>query len=198
MDDKKRKEVIDNMIKLSEGLKEELSENKQEIVDIEYYRDFRIKGTNLGIDGAYVVKIKDDTVPEKETKPRNKDEKEVGYSYQIYDKDNNLVATVNKEGNITFNPEYLETIRKGYLDDLNLEDAEFELPKELEKDDLVLEKDKIEEIANGKKLEDISKTIGTDEINSYSEMSANQRPVFDKITNKTKRNCNSWCSIFRL
>lgn len=190
MDYKKRKEVIDNMIKLSEGLKEELSENKQEIVDIEYYRDFRIKGTNLGIDGAYVVKIKDDTVPEKETKTRNKDEKEVGYSYQIYDKDNNLVATVNKEGDITFNPEYLETIRKGYLDDLNLEDAEFELPKELEKDDLVLEKDEIEEIENEKKLEDISKTIGTDEINSYSEMSTNQRPVFDKITNKQELDPN--------
>ena len=143
MENKKRKEVISNMIKISEGLKEELSENKQEIVHIEYYKDFRIKGTNLGIEGAYIVKIKDDPVPKKETKPRNKDDKEEVFLYQIYDKDNNLVAIVNQEGKITFNLEYFGTINKAYLDNLNLEKAEFELPKELGKDDLVLEKEEI-------------------------------------------------------
>ena len=47
MDDKKREEVMSNMVKLNENLKEKLSSNNQEIVGIIYERDFRFKGCLL-------------------------------------------------------------------------------------------------------------------------------------------------------
>ncbi len=144
MDDKKREEVIGKMLKLSKDLQEELSTNNQEIANIGYYKDFRFKGTNLGINDAYVVKIKDDSVPDKDVEPRKQDSKDEGFLYQIYDKNSNLIATVNREGRVEFNPEFIEAIDKRYIDSLNLGNAEFESPQELGRDDLVLTREEIE------------------------------------------------------
>ena len=190
MDNKKREEVIKNMLQLEGKLKEELSENNQEIENIGYYKDFQFNGTRLGANNVYIVKIKDDSVPEKEMKPREKDEKEANYIYQIYDKDNNLMATVDREGNIQFEQEFLETIDERYLDSLELDDAEFELPEELTKEDLVLNKEELEEIRDKEKIKDISKTIGSNEINSYSEAKTNQEIIFEKLTNKQELDPN--------
>ena len=104
MDDKKRKQVTNNMLELSSTLQEELTKNNEEIVNIQYYHDFQFAGTNLGINDVYIVKIKDDSVPEKERKPR---EQEETFRYQIYDEDNQLIATVDKQGKITFEPKFL-------------------------------------------------------------------------------------------
>ena len=125
------------------------------------------KGTQFGVNDAFVVKIKDDSVPQKEMEPREAEEK---YIYEIYDKDNNLVATVDIEGNVSFAPEYFEGMDDAYLEALDLENAEFELPEELEKDDLVLTKGELDEIQNSRRIEDVSKKIGKEEISSYSEM----------------------------
>lgn len=144
MNDKKREEVITNMVELREQLREQLSENNQEIENIGYYRDFNFKGTKFGINEAYIVKIKDDSIPEKEVKHREDDEKE-GFTYEIYDKDNNLVATVDLDGVVKFEPEYFEGMDDRDLEFLELENAEFELPEELERDDMVLLREEIEE-----------------------------------------------------
>ena len=136
MNNKKREEVISNMLKIKESLQEELRKNNQKIETIGYYKDFEFKGTTLGIEEAYVVKTKEDTIPEKNVNPREKEEDE--FTYHIYDKDNNLVTTVDSEGNIEFAPEYLENINEIYLKSLELDKAEFELPEELGKDDLEL------------------------------------------------------------
>ena len=190
MNDKKRQEVIENMIKISGDLQEELTKNNQEIENIGYYKDFRFKGTQLGVNEAYVVKIRDNTVPEKEVKPREKGEKEEVYFYEIYDKDNNLVATVDTQGNVQFEPEYLEGIEEGYLDSLELDDAEFELPEELGKDDLVLTREEIEEARDSKTVEDISKVTDS-KVKSYSEMKTNQQLKFEQATNKQELDPNT-------
>ena len=188
MQDNKREEVINNMLKLRESLSEGLKENNQEIENIGYYKDFRFKGTQFGVNDAFVVKIKDDSVPQKEMEPREAEEK---YIYEIYDKDNNLVATVDIEGNVSFVPEYFEGMDDAYLEALDLENAEFELPEELEKDDLVLTKGELDEIQNSRRIEDVSKKIGKEEISSYSEMKTDQKPLFDKITNKQEIDQNT-------
>lgn len=53
MNNKKREEVISNMLKIKESLQEELSKNNQKIETIGYYKDFEFKGTTLGIEEAY-------------------------------------------------------------------------------------------------------------------------------------------------
>ena len=162
MNSKNRYDRINNMLKLRKILQEELAENRQEISNIGYYKDFQFKGTSLGVNDVYIVKIKDDSVPEKDIEPREDDET---YIYRIYDEDNNLIATVDEEGNVLFSPEYLENIDERYLETLDLEDAEFELPEELGKDDIVLNSEELEMEKNKKRLDDVTKVIGT---NKYS------------------------------
>lgn len=188
MDTKNRDDRINNMLKLREILQEELAENRQEISNIGYYKDFQFKGTSLGVNDVYIVKIKDDSVPEQDMKPREDDET---YIYRIYDEDNNLIATVDKEGNVLFSPEYLENIDERYLETLDLEDAEFELPEELGKDDIVLNSEELEMEENKKRLDDVSKVIGSNNINSYSEMKTDQTPAFEKVTNKQELDPNT-------
>ncbi len=188
MNSKNRDDRINNMLKLREILQDELAENKQEISNIGYYKDFQFKGTSLGINDVYIVKIKDDSVPEQDIESREDDET---YIYRIYDEDNNLIATVDKEGNVLFSPEYLENIDERYLETLGLEGAEFELPEELGKDDIVLNLEELEMEGNKKRLDDVSKVIGSDNINSYSEMKTDQAPAFEKVTNKQELDPNT-------
>ena len=188
MNSKNRDDRINNMLKLREILQEELAENRQEISNIGYYKDFQFKGTSLGVNDVYIVKIKDDSAPEQDIEPREDDET---YIYRIYDEDNNLIATVDEEGNVLFSPEYLENIDERYLETLDLEDAEFELPEELGKDDIVLNSEELEMEENKKRLDDVSKVIGSNNINSYSEMKTDQTPAFEKVTNKQELDPNT-------
>ena len=184
MDDKKREEVIENMIKLRESLREELSKNNQEIEDIGYYRDFKFTGTYLGINDAYIVKIKDDSIPENDINHREEDEKGIEYLYQIYDKNNNLIASIDKEGKVQFKPKYLEGINKSLLKTLKLEDAEFVLPEENGRDDIVLTRKAIDEnkikLSKGKeKNEELEETepIKKEEDNSQEKEIAEKKGI---------------------
>ena len=191
MENKNQKPVIDNMLKLSSLVSEKVKENGQEIDNIGYYKNFEFKGAGLAINDAYIVKLKDDEKSKKSRDNEDQQEKEV---YEIYDKDNRLVATVNETGEVEYSEEFLESLREisdEYFDTLTLEDTEFELPEELEKDDLVLTKQELEEKRLEKKLEDISKTTGSKNIESYSEMKTDQKPQFEKITNKQSINVNA-------
>ena len=174
MNDKKKNQVINNMLRLYSDLQEELAKNKQEISNIQYYKDFQFNGTNLGKYDVYIVKIKDNSIPEKNEE----------YLHKIYDKDNNLIAKVDKEGKIQFEEEFLETIDDKFLEALELENAEFKLPEELEINDLILSKEELEEKQSKKEMKDISKIIKNEKIHSYSTMKVDQTPKFEKITNK--------------
>lgn len=187
MNTKKREDRINKILNLSESLKEELTENNQQISHIAYYKEFNFKGTSLGINDVYIIKIKDDSVPEKDKEPRKED----SYIYRIYDEDSNLIATVDEEGNVLFDSKYVESLDENYLNMLDLEDAEFELPEELGKDDIVLNSEELEIEGNKKRLADVSKVIGSNNINSYSEMKTDQTPEFEKVTNKQEIDPNT-------
>ena len=181
----KRNEVVENMLSLSEKISEELKQRGQEIDNIGYYKDFEFKGSGLAVNDVFIVKFKDsnDKVPKSRENEEGK-EKEL---YEIYDKDNNLIATVDEAGSVQFKADFVEglkEINERYFDTLELEEAEFELPEELKKDDLVLTKEELEEKQISKKLDSVGKVIGSKEIDSYSEIDTDQTPQFEKLTNK--------------
>ena len=181
----KRNEVVENMLSLSEKISEELKQRGQEIDNIGYYKDFEFKGSGLAVNDVFIVKFKDsnDKVPKSRENEEGK-EKEL---YEIYDKDNNLIATVDEAGSVQFEADFVEGLKESnerYFDTLELEEAEFELPEELKKDDLVLTKEELEEKQISKKLDSVGKVIGSKEIDSYSEIDTDQTPQFEKLTNK--------------
>lgn len=189
MEKENKKSITDNIVQMYTSLSEEFEERGQEVDNIGYYKDFEIKNSGLAISNAYIVKLKD-----KEDKIRDENEQKEKIIYEIRDEDNNLIASVNELGEIQFEEAYLESLREineGYFDSLTLDEAEFELPEELNKEDLVLNKEEIEEKQSQKRIGDISKVIKSKEINSYSEMKTDQTPVFDKVVNKQEIDSNA-------
>ena len=189
MEKENKKSITDNIVQMYTSLSEEFEERGQEVDNIGYYKDFEIKNSGLAISDAYIVKLKD-----KEDKIRDENEQKEKTIYEIRDEDNNLIASVNELGEIQFEEAYLESLREineGYFDSLTLDEAEFELPEELNKEDLVLNKEEIEEKQSQKRIGDISKVIKSKEINSYSEMKTDQTPVFDKVVNKQEIDPNA-------
>ena len=192
--------VTNNMLRIYTEVSKEIKEKGQEVDNIGYYKDFEIKGSGLAITDAYIVKLKDSkraresrTGNAENDKARDEAEQRQKIMYEIYDEDSNLVATVNELGEIQFDEEFLENLREineEYFNSLTLDEAEFELPEELEKDDIVLSKEEIEEKQSEKRLEEVSKEIGTDEIESYSEIDTDQTPTFEKLTNKQELDAN--------
>lgn len=190
MKEKNRESITENILQMHTKLSTEFEEKGQEVESIGYYKDFKIKNSGLAISDAYVVKLKNS----QDSKAINENEQKQKTIYEIRDEDNNLIASVNELGEIQFEESYLESLKEineGYYDKLTLEEAEFELPEELEKDDIVLSREEIEERQNEERISDISKAIGTKEINSYSEMKADQTPMFDKVINKQEIDPNS-------
>lgn len=190
MKEKNRESITENILQMYTSLSEELGERGQEIENIGYYKDFEIKNSGLAISDAYIVKLKDS----EDTKTRDENEQKERIIYEIRDQDNNLIASVNELGEIQFEESYLESLREineGYFDSLTLDEAEFELPEELERDDIVLTKEEIEEKQSERRISDVSKAIGSKEINSYSEMKTDQTPVFDKVVNKQEIDPNA-------
>ena len=190
---KNNKEIIENMLKINALVRERLNDTNNCIEEISYYKDFQFEGTNFGLEGAYIVKIKDDSILQNEISSRKEDDLKESFIYEIYDDNKDLVASVNERGEIIFDNAYLERLKEGrelYFNQLDLDLAEFELPDEREKDSITLKKDELEKLENDKKLENTSKLTGEKEIKLYSEMNTNQKPLFDKLTNKQELDAN--------
>lgn len=200
MEKNRKNEVIENMVELSNQISENLEQRGKAIEGIDYYRDFQFRKVGLGLDGAFVVKLKDDEIPEKQMKERKEDNLKDDTLYEIYDRDNNLVATVSEDGTIRFDEQYLEMLRgenEAYYNTLDFDEDEFELPEELEKDDLSISGEELEKVKNDKKLEDVSKLIGSEDIEAYSEMRTDQTPIFDRATNKQEIDPNVMVTRYR-
>lgn len=182
----KRSKVIENILSLSEKISENLKQRGQVIDNVSYYKDFQFKGSSLGVNDIVIVKLKDNEL-DKTPKARENEESKEKILYEIYDVDNNLIASVNETGNIEFESEYIKELEEQYgeyFDSLALEEAEFELPRERDKSDLLLTKKEIDEQLVNRKLDSVSKVLGDRNINSYSEMKTDQTPQFEELTNK--------------
>ena len=189
MNNKKYEEVVNTMLEIKQKLSEGLEQNNKELVGIEYYKSFQIKGNRMNLEqnDIYKAKIRDNTVLEKELEPRK--EEDQNFTYAIFDKDQNLIATVDERGIIIFEPEFLEQLGEENMELLGIEeDMEFE---DLGEQELSLTKEELEEKEIEKRIEKISEKTGSKEIESYSEMKTDQTPVFDKLTSKQEIDPNA-------
>lgn len=103
-----------------EKLKEKLENKQNKIKDIYYYEQFELINE---IDKYMGFKEKEIFIVEKEEIIKGEKIK----TFEIYNKDENQIATVDKEGLITLNTEYKEHLKetlKEYYSNLGLEDKE--------------------------------------------------------------------------
>lgn len=186
MNSKEREKIVDNMLKLRDSITRDDDNKEIDVTNIGYYKDFNFKGSGLAVNDVYVVEMKRNS---RTLRSRNQREK---LMYEIYDKDNVLIATVNEMGEVSYEPEFikeLENISEEHFKLLTLDETEFELPEKLKKDDVVLSKEELNEKSIDRKMNDISHMLKTKNINSYSEMETDQK-IFDKITNKQELDAN--------
>lgn len=140
--DMEQQEIQEKMIQISELSEKE--DQGQEVQDIYYYKDFIFQGSNLAENNIFIAKV--------ENMLNNTS------TYEIYSgTSNTLIATVDEQGILHFMPEYLEMLRQ--VDDrivemLDLENLKFELPKELEKEDIIFTRQERENIIKKEKVKD--------------------------------------------
>lgn len=143
MEDNKKEKIINKMQELSEIVDAELDNKQQKREDITYYDDFEFKGSNLAVKSVYIVEISNNN------DDKTADKSEGNYTtYEIYDRNNKKIADVDEKGKIRFNPEFIERLKQidnNYIEQLNLEDLEFELPEKLSEKDVHLTREELSE-----------------------------------------------------
>ena len=154
--EEQRQEIIQNADYIMAKTLDEIDEKTQNLHNIQYYDKFQFvatSGSGLEERNIYIVKINGkEKITSKQKEPKEletpEQEKVQEYSiYQIYDKDKNLIATVDKEGNIHFTPEYVESLQQKMpqlYQLLQLTGLKLQLPKELGENDLALTQEDIE------------------------------------------------------
>ena len=158
MEEKKREEIMQNASTLLQEIKGKLDTKSQNIENISYFEDFEFAGSGLGINQIYIVKIqnkeltkKTDEIEQNKTKSLEEKDSELEYStYEIYDKENHLIATVGKDGKVQFDLEYLQQLQEinpELYQTLRLEGLDFKLPEELKENDMLLTEDDLAENA---------------------------------------------------
>jgi len=151
-----------------------------DVSNITFYNTFDFENVGLSEKNIFVVKFEKEIKNEKIT------------LYEIYNIEGELIATVDSTGKIHFAPEYIELLKnidKDYLELLNYEDVDFVLPEELQKEDILIEKEELEDKKTKETIEKLKEITDEEEINSYSEADANQQ-VFEKLTNKQELDAN--------
>ncbi len=169
-----RQEIIQNADYIMSKALDKIDGKTQNLHNIQYYDKFQFvatSGSGLEERNIYIVKIGgEEKITSKQKGPKElenpQQEKVQEYSiYQIYDKNKNLIAVVDKEENINFTPEYVESLQQRMpklYQLLQLTGLKLQLPKELGENDLVLTQEDIEKeitlYKNGVIAEQSSKT----------------------------------------
>ena len=202
MDSKMQEQATNTMLEIRQDIQERLSQEKREIEGIEFYSTFKMAGDRMNLEknNIYKVKIKDDSIPEQEMNPRKEEQQ---FTYELYDENENLIATIDEKGVITFEASFLEQLGEKNMELLGIDENGSMKYEELGKEEMSLTKEELEKKAvekgleqddekeNNEKLEEISKKIGSKDIESYSEIDADQTPVFDKLTSKQEIDPNT-------
>lgn len=147
MNDKKREEVLKKSALLSKQISETLDSKTKHISSVRYYEDFFFGGANIEENNVYIVEIKSQNSElgkNKNVKSDDKNASQLGdnvelelTTYEIYDKNQNLIATVDADGNVSFSEEYLaklENLPPEYYSMIDLSATEFNLQEMTEKD----------------------------------------------------------------
>lgn len=128
MPENKQQDTLKKMLEIGELIEQGRENEDTQVGTINYYKDFIFQGSNLAETDIFVAKIENT--------------KENTNTYELYSgKTNTLIATVDEQGKLHFMPEYIESLKQideGLAQMLRLEDLDFQLPEELEKEDKVL------------------------------------------------------------
>ncbi len=116
-----------------------------EISSITYYKEFTFDSARFIDNDIFITKLQ---------RTNGKEKAEV---FEIYNKDGELIATVDEKGKIQFTSEYIENLRDEYKEFfklLKLEEAEFELPEGLKEEELLLEHEELKQEVEKKEQKD--------------------------------------------
>lgn len=143
MEANKKEKIIGKMQELADAVDARLDTKKQTREDITYYDDFEFKESNLAVRSVYIVEISN------ENNEKTADKSEEKYTtYEIYDKNGKKIADVDEKGKIYFDKEFTEKLKQidsKYLEQLNIDDIEFELPEKLSEKDVHLTREELSE-----------------------------------------------------
>ena len=151
MEQKQQEEVKQTMA----GIYTQIAEREgkdTEISSITYYKEFTFDSARFIDNDIFITKLQ---------RTNGKEKTEV---FEIYNKDGELIATVDEKGKIQFTPEYIEKLRdeyKKFFKLLKLEEAKFELPEGLKEEELLLEHEELKQEVEKKEQKD--KKDGKDE-----------------------------------
>lgn len=142
------------------------------ISNITYYKEFTFDSAKFIENDIFVTKLQ-------KTKGKNQVE-----TFEIYNKDGELIATVNEKGKVQFAPEYIELLKQEYkkfFEILKLDEATLELPEKLREEDISLEHDELEKEVEkqeqkGKKIEKKQEEKSQDD-NSQEQEIAKQKGI---------------------
>lgn len=184
MDDKKKEEILKKSSELSKQISETLDSKTEHISSVRYYEDFFFSGANIEENNVYIVEIKSQNPELGENKKEKSDNKNITQlgengeleltTYEIYDANQNLIATVDTDGDISFSEEYLaklENLPPEYYNMIDLSATDFTLQEMTEKDMKVSAKDiekyeeKSKKINFDKEEKEAAETIGIEEDN---------------------------------
>lgn len=206
MQEKRKSQVLKHMSELAKEVDERLDGKLQKRENITYYNDFEFKGSRLAIKNVYIVEIETQKPQETADKSNKK-----STTYDIYDENNKKIATVNEKGKIHFLPEYIEKLRRideKYFEQLNLENLDFELPKELSKKDIsltreelssekdrILDKDREDRISENKEKNDTEKKENQEEKKTEQETEEEKKAKTAKALEIDENQIKSICTI---
>ena len=121
----------------------EREDKSTQISNITYYKELAFDSARFIENDVFVTKLN-----------RENGKKGAEEVYEIYNKDGDLVATVDKAGKIHFSPEYIEKLRQEYqeyFEMLNLDNAVLELPEEIKERNITLQPEELEKEIQKKK-----------------------------------------------
>ena len=161
----------------------EREDKSTQIPNITYYKELAFDSARFIENDVFVTKLN-----------RENGKKGVEEVYEIYNKDGDLVATVDKAGKIHFSPEYIEKLRQEYqeyFEMLNLDNAVLELPEEIKERNITLqpeelEKEKKKEKQDEKGKEDEEKTEEEEEEQEQEKLDPQEENQEQKAIAKKK------------
>lgn len=152
MKEEEKNKIINHMNQIGKLVDSGLDADSQKRENTMYFRDFEFGNSGLAIKNVYIVEIKQkiqEKTADNPEKNADKKEKEDNLTtYEIFDDNDKLIAMVSSEGKVQFVPEYLEQLKENYgeyFKQLELDDIDFELPKELKENDIVMTKAELDE-----------------------------------------------------
>ena len=152
MKEEEKNKIIDHMNQIGKLVDSGLDADSQKRENTMYFKNFEFGNSGLAIKNVYIVEIKQkiqEKTADNPEKNADKKEKEDNLTtYEIFDDNDKLIAMVSSEGKVQFVPEYLEQLKENYgeyFKQLELDDIDFELPKELKENDIVMTKAELDE-----------------------------------------------------